>query len=232
MARTRPVERLDQLVDAATQVFIAKGYRRAQMADIARAMGVAPGTLYLYVESKEALFDLVVRQVVLHEPVHAAALPLPAPDPGATLDKIRAAGEERLLSSLEEALARDTVDDPRAELEGIIRQFYRRLDRNRLGIKLVEQSAQDWPEMADLFFRGIRGTFLAQLSAYLDTRIQQGLLRPVPDTAVAARLINETVAWFAMHRHTDRNPTVSDDALAEATTVDALVHAFILPEVS
>ena len=61
MARSIPDDRLARLVECATQVFITQGYRRTQMADVAKALGVAKGTLYLYVESKEALFDLVVR---------------------------------------------------------------------------------------------------------------------------------------------------------------------------
>ena len=61
MARKTPTDRLPQLIACATKMFIEQGYRRTQMEDVAAALGVAKGTLYLYVESKEALFDLVVR---------------------------------------------------------------------------------------------------------------------------------------------------------------------------
>ena len=54
--------RLQQLVGAATDVFAANGYRRTQMAAVAKAAGVSPGTLYNYVESKEALFRLVIER--------------------------------------------------------------------------------------------------------------------------------------------------------------------------
>jgi hypothetical protein len=33
----------------------------------------------------------------------------------------------------------------------------------------------------------------------------------VPDTPAAARYINETIAWFAMHRHGDPESAVLDD---------------------
>ena len=39
MARTVPDDRLARLVECATQVFIEQGYRRTQMADVAREMG-------------------------------------------------------------------------------------------------------------------------------------------------------------------------------------------------
>src|SRR5262249_60488245 len=61
MARSVPANRIEKLVDCATEVFIDQGYRRTQMEDVAAAVGIAKGTLYLYVDSKEALFDLVAR---------------------------------------------------------------------------------------------------------------------------------------------------------------------------
>ncbi len=45
-----------QIVDAAIQVFAAKGYRVASIADIIQQAGVARGTFYLYFASKEAAF--------------------------------------------------------------------------------------------------------------------------------------------------------------------------------
>ena len=61
MPRRVPEHRIKDLFAAATAVFIEQGYRRTQMSDVARRLGVAKGTLYLYVESKEALFDAVLR---------------------------------------------------------------------------------------------------------------------------------------------------------------------------
>src|SRR3970282_2162396 len=61
MPRSMPRDRFHDLIEAATAVFLEQGYRRTQMADVAARMGVAKGTVYLYVESKEALFDAVLR---------------------------------------------------------------------------------------------------------------------------------------------------------------------------
>ena len=82
MARSRPPDRFQQLWDAALRVFGSKGLRRARMADIAREMGVSPGSLYNYVESKEALFAWLVDRGGEAGPVAAPASP-PASDPGA-----------------------------------------------------------------------------------------------------------------------------------------------------
>ena len=90
MARRIPADRLEQLVDCATTVFIDQGYRHTQMADVAEALGLAKGTLYLYVESKEALFDLVCRYADTPRPfVRRPALPVRTPRSGATLKYVR-----------------------------------------------------------------------------------------------------------------------------------------------
>lgn len=89
MPRSRPPERLARLMDAASEVFIANGHRRTQMADVARAADVSQGTLYNYVESKEALFyQIIDRGFVVGEPPSAAELPLRTPPPGQTISKL------------------------------------------------------------------------------------------------------------------------------------------------
>ena len=92
------------------------------MADVAKALGVAKGTVYLYVESKEALYE----QVLLHADEAApipvpGSLPVPTPAPGSTLAKVR----ERLLRearlpALEAALERRRNRDTRGEVEAIV----------------------------------------------------------------------------------------------------------------
>ena len=49
-------------------VFSRHGYRRTQMADVARQAGVSPGNLYNYVDSKDALFYLVLRRMFDERP--------------------------------------------------------------------------------------------------------------------------------------------------------------------
>jgi AcrR family transcriptional regulator len=90
MARQIPPGRLPELLEAATRVFIDQGYSRTQMADVAEALGVAKGTLYLYVESKEALFDLACRHAdTPPAPGEAPPFPIRAPKAGATLRYVR-----------------------------------------------------------------------------------------------------------------------------------------------
>ena len=51
-----------QIVDGARAVFLAQGFDAASMNDIARAAGVSKGTLYVYFKHKEELFEAIVER--------------------------------------------------------------------------------------------------------------------------------------------------------------------------
>ena len=53
----RDLNKRERILDAAIEVFCAQGYEAASMADVAQKAGVGKGTLYLYVDSKEDLFE-------------------------------------------------------------------------------------------------------------------------------------------------------------------------------
>jgi AcrR family transcriptional regulator len=51
-----------QIMDGARAVFLARGFDDASMGEIARQAGVSKGTLYVYFDSKEALFEAIVEE--------------------------------------------------------------------------------------------------------------------------------------------------------------------------
>src|SRR5579863_7347870 len=51
-----------QVMDGARAVFTKLGFDGASMNDIAKAAGVSKGTLYAYFESKERLFEAMIRE--------------------------------------------------------------------------------------------------------------------------------------------------------------------------
>ncbi len=57
----RPAE----LVSAALELFVEKGYAGTRLDDVAGRAGVSKGTLYLYFENKEELFKAVVRENIV-----------------------------------------------------------------------------------------------------------------------------------------------------------------------
>ena len=51
-----------QIIDGARAVFLAQGFDAASMGEIARAAGVSKGTLYVYFDNKEELFEAIVHE--------------------------------------------------------------------------------------------------------------------------------------------------------------------------
>jgi AcrR family transcriptional regulator len=228
MPRSIPKDRFHDLVEAATSVFLEQGYRRTQMADVAARMGVAKGTVYLYVESKEALFDAVVRHADRGEPIELPEdLPIPTPPPGATLEEVRKRVAETGLPILTEALARQRVVDVRAELEAIVRELYELLARNRVGIKLLDRCAHDHPELAEVWYGSGREAVQELLRHYLVDRIRRRRLAPVEDPAVTARIVLETTVFWAVHRHWDPSPQAVEERAAEDAVAQFVLRALL-----
>jgi AcrR family transcriptional regulator len=202
------------------------------MADVATALGVAKGTLYLYVESKEALFDLVARYADASPPFeNPPVLPVPTPKSGRTLRYVRERlTKNRAPAALLKALKGRPAADSRAELEAIVRELYDTLCENRIGIKLIDSSARDTPELAALWFKGARSGLVELLTQYLTDRFRQRRLRSTPDPAVTARLVLETLVFWAVHRHWDAAPQAVEEQVAKETAVHFIVSALAKDE--
>jgi AcrR family transcriptional regulator len=199
------------------------------MEDVARALRLAKGTLYGYVESKEALFDLALRVADGHQPLpDRSELPVRTPQPGATLEAMRS----RLVAEVTDlellaALARPAPADAAAELTLVVRDLYARMYRNRHAIKLVDRCALDQPDLTQVWFGEGRWAQHGALVAYFERRISQGLFRQLPSTPIAARAILEVIAFWAVHRHWDPSPQDVSEAAVQATVVDLAVRSLV-----
>lgn len=63
--RRRKEDRPAEILTAALKTFSFKGFAATKLDDVAKEAGVSKGTLYLYFESKEALFKAVVSEFVV-----------------------------------------------------------------------------------------------------------------------------------------------------------------------
>jgi len=70
LRKRRKAARPSELTAAAMALFAEKGFAATRLEDVAARAGVAKGTLYLYFDSKEALFKAVIEEGIL--PVLAA----------------------------------------------------------------------------------------------------------------------------------------------------------------
>lgn len=227
MPRAEPGHRLAALAAAATIVFGRKGYRRTRTAEVASEAGMASGSVFTYVESKEALFHLVFADGFGALGDRVPDLPIPTPAAGETVRLIAEHLRKVKTPRLTTALKSPHPDGPRAELQGIVEERYDMLSTLWPLLAVIERCAIDFPELEDFYFRGVRVRYHERLAEYLEQRTDDGHLRRTPDSILTARIVDESVTWFAWKRRESRDAQQFEDELARRSVVDFVCSALV-----
>ncbi len=145
-----------QILEGARAVFLAQGFDAASMGEIARAAGVSKGTLYVYFENKEQLFEAIV-----HEQCEVQAEGLFNIDP--------ANGDiEAVLTRLGVGLVQMMCQPGKAS-----------------ALRTVIAIAERMPEIGKQFYESGPARGIAMLASYLKTQVDAGALI-IDDCEVAA----------------------------------------------
>lgn len=220
-----------RLVAAAAETFIAQGFARTQMQDVAAVLGVAKGTVYGYVESKAALLAAALRYADGLEPVLAVGeLPVPTPAEwelaALVADRL---GREVAGLRLAKALARRRRIPVDQELVEIITDLYQRLARHRVSIKLVDRCAPELPDLGEVWFGVGRAGQVGAWAEYLTRRAATGVLSLPGPAELVARTIVETCVLWAVHLHWDpaRDPDPTPANTVAATLAGLLTYGLV-----
>ncbi|MFD2264168.1 TetR/AcrR family transcriptional regulator [Lacibacterium aquatile] len=199
--RTRKPGRRADIARAALTVFTRQGFRLTQMADVAREAGVSAGTLYSYVEGKEALFELALQVALERLPLDEEELRLVGPSAlGAWLT-----GELRGAVNWPRLMTATRTGMPIPKPEPVIEELFDLLTRHRHLIWLLDRCANEIPELAGVYESEVRDRYIAKFAAFVGR--SPAFQRAEPGvTAATARALMEMVAWMAMHRLRDRLP--------------------------
>jgi AcrR family transcriptional regulator len=154
-----------QIVEGARQVFMAQGFDAASMGEIARVAGVSKGTLYVYFENKEQLFEAIVGQEC-----HAQAAQIFALDP---YDHDVEGVLIRLGLAFVRFLCRPGGSSP---------------------LRTVIAIAERMPEVGRRFYETGPGFGILQLKAYLDAQVAAGVLAVEDCEVAAAQFIDACLA--------------------------------------
>jgi AcrR family transcriptional regulator len=168
----RKDERPSEILAAALEAFVEHGYAATRLEDVARRAGITKGTLYLYFESKETLFQAVVRETIV--PLLASAA----------------------------QLVDDHQGGPELLLRRLVRRWWETLSATRLaGItKLVISEATNFPELAQFWFDEVVQPGRQIFAAVLWRGIEGGVFRKV-DVEHAVRMILAPVLMAAIWKH-------------------------------
>ena len=145
-----------QILDGARAVFLSQGFDAASMGEIARAAGVSKGTLYVYFESKEDLFQAIAQQQCLAQAEGLFDL-------GAEGDDV-----EAVLTRLGVGFAGFLCQPDKAS-----------------PLRTVIAIADRMPEIGKQFYESGPACGIGKLAAYLERQVAAGVLA-VDDCEVAA----------------------------------------------
>ena len=145
-----------QIMDGARAVFLAQGFDGASMGEIARQAGVSKGTLYVYFDSKEALFEAIVEEECHAQAEQVSALDSNDHDVEAVLTRLG-----------------------RAFVQFICRPG------GQSSLRTVISISERMPAIGKQFYETGPATGIARLSRYLEDQVAAGHLA-IPDVDVAA----------------------------------------------
>ena len=168
----RKTARPAEIVAAALRVFVERGYEATKLEDVARRAGVTKGTIYLYFDSKEALFKAMVRETIV--PAIARGEQIVAEHRGSFADLFG-----RLLRGWWELIGETS-------LSGIP--------------KLMMAEAGNFPELARFYYDEVVSRGHRLMAGVLERGIANGEFRPL-DVKLAVKLAMAPLVHAATWRH-------------------------------
>jgi AcrR family transcriptional regulator len=170
-ARRRKDARPAELLDAALDVFAEKGFAAARMDDIANRAGASKGTIYLYFSGKEAVFQALVRSLIIPNIAQAEAM------------------ADRYDGPVEQLLR---------QLVGLLTEILR---DSRIVVlpRLIIGEAHRFPDLARFYKENVIDRGLGLIARLHRRGVESGEFRPQDSDAVA-RLVVAPVLMMAIWR--------------------------------
>ena len=168
----RKQDRPGELLEAALDLFVEKGFAATRVEEVAARAGVSKGTLFLYFPSKEDLFKAVVRENVVAPVTQGAA---------------------------EVAQFQGTTGEL---LEWMLLQWWRRYGATKAsGIsKLVMSEASNFPELASFYRQEVIEPGQALVRFALQRGLDRGELQPL-NIELALHSVMAPLLFLVMWKH-------------------------------
>lgn len=164
--RRRAEERPDEVMDAALDLFIEKGFAATRVEDIAKRANLSKGAVYLYFDSKEAVLKGLVRRAIV--PVVANA----------------------------EAMAARIDGDAEQAIRLLITHMTVRLSDQRLSAlpRLIIAEAGNFPELAEMYREEVIERGLVLIGHLLKRGMEEGRFRAISPHLAARNVVGPVLA--------------------------------------
>lgn len=155
-----PIKR-EQIMEGARRVFMDKGFDAASMNDVTREAGVSKGTIYVYFDNKEELFEALVEEE-----------------------------RGKIFQNLYEVLEREDNLRDILEDFGMALSYKITSDKVVMAQRVVIGAAERIPELGLRFYERGPKTGHAKVEAFLNRAVEKGLLA-ISDIDLAAYQLSE-----------------------------------------
>jgi len=168
----RKEARPQELLAAAIDLFVERGFASTRLEDVARRAGVSKGTLYLYFANKEELFKAVVRDSI-----------------------VTVIGEAELSVAEFDGHSAEL-------LRNVIMAWWQRVGATKVsGIsKLVTAEAGNFPELAKFYQEEVISRGTGMISSMLERGIERGEFRCI-DVRQMARVLIAPILMLITWKH-------------------------------
>lgn len=170
--KRRKEARPSELTAAALELFVEKGFAATRLEDVAARAGVSKGTLYLYFDSKEALFKAVIQEGIV--PALAEGEAIAARHVGSAFELLR------------ELLDNWWVMIGETRLSGVS--------------KLMISEARNFPEVAQFYYENVIRRGRALIGAALERGMASGEFRRM-DVNTCIDVVIAPVLMLNIWRH-------------------------------
>ncbi|SCW40925.1 transcriptional regulator, TetR family [Rhizobium mongolense subsp. loessense] len=186
-----------QILDAAFEEFVERGYVATRVEDIADRVGVTKGTIYVYFETKEQLFEAMIRHISV-----------PFEDLLASAHELSGTCSERLEGLI--AMLYDRIVENR---------------RLRELMRFVIAEGSRFPQVVDRHHEEFIDPLNAYLQSLIDEGVKHGEFRPAP-AAFADAVVAPAIAMLIFKLIFNDRRTLDKTTYLEAH-VDLILHGLM-----
>lgn len=188
--------RLQKIYQEAGRLFSQNGYSNTKMAEIARASGVAVGTMYSTFTGKDAVLSFVI-QATLKKDYLSREFTLP----------IKPAGEAELLSELREVIdySFSSILDITDENGSVCKDFLVLAEElfdlfadYLLALDMIEHNPEALSEMNKEYMPQ-KWAFFGELEKCLKMYIEAGQISPLKYIPLHVPFLIDTITWWAFN---------------------------------
>lgn len=214
--------RLRKIYEAASRLFINRGYAQTQINHIAKAAGISVGAVYTMFTSKKAILDFILKVVIAPDFLERdQELPM-GEDVFIGLDT-------EIINAFEENYSRFSArldGMERYPLGEMLSDAFDVIARYGTGCLLLEKNPDACGEWFQ-YYVDYRQRFFERFLRYMEFYQKRGEVRKLEYPQHSTTLMIETLSWWAMHISQDAFQ-VQDVPVETAKTVclDALIHAY------